>query len=84
MRKLLVVTATVATLIAATSAQAAEITGTVSSVNTKTDSITLNDGKAYVLPEGIEAESVKVGENVKVTFTQSKGQNRASALIKTK
>ena len=84
MRKLLVVTATVATLIAATNAQAAEITGTVSSVNTKTDSITLNDGKAYVLPEGIEAESVKVGENVKVTFTQSKGQNRASALIKTK
>ena len=84
MRKLIVVTATVATLIAATNAQAAEMTGTVSSVNTKTDSITLNDGKAYVLPEGIEAESVKVGENVKVTFTQSKGQNRASALIKTK
>ena len=83
MRKFLLAAATVG-LIAATNAYAAETTGTVRSVNTKSDSITLSDGKVYVLPEGIEAESIKVGERVKITFSQSKGKNRASAVEKAK
>jgi len=82
MRRFLLATAFA--LVAASNAQAAEITGTVRSVNTRSDSITLSDGKAYVLPEGIEAESVTVGETVKVQFTQRKGQNRASSLVKIK
>lgn len=84
MHKFLLAVATAAVLVAATNAQAAETTGTVRSVNTKSDSITLSDGRTYILPEAIEAESVKVGERVKVTFTQSKGKNRASSLVKTK
>ena len=79
-----VLTAAAAALILATNAQAAETTGTVIAVNTKSDSITLSDGKVYTLPEGIEAESLKVGDKVKVTFTQSKGRNRASSLVKAK
>jgi hypothetical protein len=79
-----VLTAAAAALILATNAQAAETTGTVVAVNTKSDSITLSDGKVYTLPEGIEAESLKVGDKVKVTFTQSKGRNRASSLVKAK
>lgn len=71
-------------MFAAATAYAAETTGTVRSVNTKSDSITLSDGKVYVLPEGIEAESVKVGQRVKVKFSQSKGKNRVSSLIKLK
>ena len=57
MREFLLATAIAA--VAATNAQAAETTGTVRSVNTRSDSITLSDGTTYSLPEGIEAESVK-------------------------
>ncbi len=84
MRNFLLATTTAAVLLAATNVQAAETTGTVRSVNTKSDSITLNDGKAYVLPEGIEAESVKAGEKVTIVFAKHKGTNRASSLVKAK
>ena len=57
MREFLLATAIAA--VAATNAQAAETTGTVRSVNKRSDSITLSDGTTYSLPEGIEAESVK-------------------------
>lgn len=76
--------ATAITVVAATNAQAAEITGTVRSVNTKSDSVTLSDGKTYSLPEGIEAEAVKVGEKVRINFTSNHNQNRASSLTRTK
>lgn len=65
-------------------AYAAETTGTVSGVNTKSDSITLSDGKAYVLPEGIEAESVKVGQRIKLKFSEKNGRNQVSSLVRLK
>ena len=83
MRKLLLA-ATGMGLLLATSAQAAETTGIVRSVTTKSDSITLDDGKVYVLPEGIEAESVKAGERVKIIYSQGKGKNQVSSLTKLK
>lgn len=82
MRKFLLATAIAA--VAAANAQAAETTGTVRSVNTKSDSVTLSDGTTYSLPEGIEAESVKVGEKVRIKFSSSHNQNRASSLVKAK
>ncbi len=82
MRKFLLATAIAA--VAATNAQAAETTGTVRSVNTRSDSVTLSDGTTYSLPEGIEAESVKVGEKVRIKFSSSHNQNRASSLVKAK
>lgn len=72
-----------AVLVAGTAAaHAAESVGTVQSVNTKTDAVTLSDGLTYSLPEGIEAESLKPGEKVKITYSSSKGHNRASSLVK--
>lgn len=82
MREFLLATAIAA--VAATNAQAAETTGTVRSVNTRSDSITLSDGTTYSLPEGIETESVKVGEKVRIKFSSSHNQNRASSLVKAK
>lgn len=82
MRKFLLATAIAA--VAATNAQAAETTGTVRSVNTRSDSVTLSDGTTYSLSEGIEAESVKVGEKVRIKFSSSHNQNRASSLVKAK
>ncbi|WP_080654946.1 DUF1344 domain-containing protein [Bradyrhizobium japonicum] len=82
MRKFLLATAIAA--VAATNAQAAETTGTVRSVNTRSDSVTLSDGTTYSLPEGTETESVKVGEKVRIKFSSSHNQNRASSLVKAK
>ena len=84
MRRISLASTVAAVLVMAPAAYAAEITATVRSVDTKSDSITLSDGKVYVLPEGIEAESIKVGEKVKLTFTPSKGSNRVSSLAKAK
>jgi opacity protein-like surface antigen len=73
-----------AALVLITNAHAAQVTGTIQSVNVKSDSVTLSDGRVYMLPEGIEAESVRVGDKVEITFTAIKGGNRASALVKSK
>ena len=58
----------------ASAALAATDIGTVKSVNSKGDAITLDDGKVFVLAEGTEAESVKVGTKVKVTFSEKSGK----------
>jgi hypothetical protein len=53
---------------------AATASGTVKSVNSKGDAITLDDGEVFVLAEGTEAESVKVGTKVKITFSMKSGK----------
>ena len=53
---------------------AATDVGTVKSVNAKGDAITLDDGKVFVLAEGTEAESVKIGTKVKVTYSLKSGK----------
>jgi uncharacterized membrane protein len=64
----------VAFLATASVALAATDIGTVKSVNSKGDAITLDDGKVFVLAEGTEAESVKVGSKVMVTFSEKAGK----------
>ena len=59
---------------------AATTTGTIKSISTKNDAITLADGKTYGLPEGIEAEDLKVGEKVQVTYSNVNGKTKVSAL----
>lgn len=80
----LIVTIVGVGVLATASAYAAETSGTVRKVNTKSDAITLSDGRVYILPEGIEAESVQIGQRVKLKFNQSKGRNRVSSLVKLK
>lgn len=76
-----IVTAALLTSAAATSAFAAEATGTITAVNTKADAITLSDGKVLTLPEGVEAETLKVGEQVRVTYSTAHGKMRASKVV---
>ncbi len=68
--KRLVITATVvAAMLATSSAFAKDVDGTIKSIDTKADMITLNNGQRVRLPEGIEAETLKVGEHVAITYT---------------
>ncbi|MGO4441416.1 DUF1344 domain-containing protein [Rhizobium sp. RAF56] len=63
----------------ATGAFAKEATGTITSVNKKADAVTLSDGKTFNLPEGIEAETLHVGEQIRITYsTSASGKTRVS------
>jgi hypothetical protein len=70
--------AIVLALISASPAFASETTGTITAINTKTDTIALSDGKSYVLPERIEAEQFKVGQKLRVTYSGKSGKWLAS------
>jgi Cu/Ag efflux protein CusF len=63
-----------ALLITASAAFGATDTGIIKNVDPKGDAITLDDGKVFVLAEGTEAESLKVGDKVKVTFKMKSGK----------
>lgn len=59
---------------------AAEMTGTVKAIDKSHDSITLTDGKTFTLPEGIEAETLKVGEKIKVVYSSKAGKLLATSI----
>ncbi len=63
-----------------TGAFAKAATGTIASVDTKGDAITLSDGETFTLPEGIEAETLHVGEKVVVTYSTKAGKLAASSI----
>src|SRR5262245_16602292 len=56
--------AAVLVIASATGAFAKEDTGTIKKINKTGDQVTLSDGKVFTLPEGIEAETLKVGARV--------------------
>lgn len=72
--------ATIGVMVFCTPVLAATATGTVKSISTKDDAITLSDGKTYGLPEGVEAEDLKVGQRVQVTFSNANGKIKVSAV----
>ena len=66
---------------ASSAAFAKSATGTIQSIDKSGDSFTLTDGKTFTLPEGIEAETLKAGEKVVVTYKTTKsGKLEASSV----
>ena len=82
MNKLFITTPIVASILLSTAALAAGTTavGTVKSVDTNGDSITLNDGGVYILSEGFEAESFKPGQKVAISFKMKGGKMIATSV----
>jgi hypothetical protein len=81
--KKLVIAAGAAALLAASSlvALADQASGTISSIDTASGSVTLNDGKVYFLPQTVAAATLKVGDKVTITFTSdTSGKMMASDL----
>ncbi|AMS41413.1 DUF1344 domain-containing protein [Aminobacter sp. NyZ550] len=64
---------TVASLAFIGAAYAAEVQGTVQSVDPATRSITLDDGKTYVIPETLKVDGLAAGAKVKVTVDDTTG-----------
>ncbi|PDT01699.1 hypothetical protein CO666_23730 [Rhizobium chutanense] len=60
---------------------AAQTSGTITAISKKADTITLSDGKTYVLPEGIEDTKLRVGEKVQLTYADKAGKAVVSHLV---
>ena len=83
MRKsVIAATALALAALASTAAFAKAITGTIESIDKNGDSITLTDGKTFTLPEGIEAETLKPGEKVVVTYKTTKSGKLAASNVR--
>jgi Cu/Ag efflux protein CusF len=59
---------------------AASDTGTIKHIDPSSDAITLDDGKTFTLAEGTEAESLKVGQKVSVTYDMKAGKMVATKI----
>jgi hypothetical protein len=69
MRRLLVATSAAALLAASSfAAYAEDAKGAVQSIDTTAGTVTLADGQVYVLPEGFDAASIAVGDEVTITY----------------
>lgn len=67
--------------LAAGVAFAATDTGKVARIDNANDAITLEDGKTFVFAEGVEADSLKIGETVEVTYDSKQGKLVASKIV---
>jgi hypothetical protein len=79
MRKLMIA-ASAAALIAASSAVAlaAEATGAIASVDPAAGTVTLDSGQTFTLPASVDAASLQVGQQVKITYEEADGKMTAS------
>ena len=61
-------------------AATAPAVGAIKAIDAKNDSITLVDGKTYMLPKGFKLNTLKVGEKVSVKWELQNGKNVATAV----
>ncbi len=80
MKKLVTALTVIAAFGLSFAANAAMMSGTVKSVDSSHDAITLSDGSTYTLAEGSEAEDFKPGTKVAVTYTKQNGKNVATSV----
>ncbi|MGB9141057.1 MAG: DUF1344 domain-containing protein [Aestuariivirga sp.] len=52
-------------------------TGAIKSIDAKANSITLADGKTFILPKGFKLETLKAGEKVVVAYEVKSGKMEA-------
>jgi hypothetical protein len=79
--KNLMIAASAAALLAASSlaALAAEASGSIASVDSAAGTVTLDSGQTFILPSGLDAASLQVGQQVTITYEESAdGQMQAS------
>lgn len=84
MRKSVIASSVILVFAGSTAALASADTGAIVSIDKKGDSITLSDGKTFTLPEGIEAETLRVRQKVTVTYSGKAGALHASKIVPAK
>lgn len=82
MKRLVIEVAALLLMASPAGAFAAQDTGTIKSINKASDSITLSDGKEFKLPEGVEAETLKIGAKIRVEYsTDASGKATVSSVV---
>jgi Cu/Ag efflux protein CusF len=83
MRKSLILAASLGTMLISSAAFAASMNaaGVIKSIDAKANTITLADGKSYVLPAKFDIKSLKTGEKVTVTYDM-KGKEMVATGVK--
>jgi Cu/Ag efflux protein CusF len=78
----LMITAGAAAILAVSSlaALAAEANGAIASIDPAAGSVTLADGKTYFLPASVAAASLKIGQQVTITYEEQNGKMNASVV----
>lgn len=79
MRKLMLATTAAALLAGISFANAADIVGTVKSINPATMMVTLDSGQSYKLPATAKATDWKVGDRIKLTTDSNNVVTAANA-----
>jgi hypothetical protein len=80
MRTIFVTLAAGAILGFATTAFAAEATGTIKTIDMSKHSLTLNNGSTYDVAKDVKLDGLKVGEKVTLTYSQSGKAMDATAI----
>jgi len=80
MKKLIVPASAAALLALASVASAANVTGTIKSIDAAKGTVELNNGSVYSAPSKIKLSQFKVGEKVSVNYEKTKGKMELSTL----
>ena len=82
MRKLMIAASAAALLATVSIAAAADVTGTIKSIDATAGTVTLDNGQTFTLAADLksQAASWKVGDKVKVTYEQSGAAMNATAV----
>lgn len=85
MRAFLIPAAIAAGLALAPAAFAAQTTtGTIKAMDTKTHTVTLDNGTVYNLPSSVKEKDLKVGEKVSVNWDMKAGKHQATTVAAAK
>ena len=82
MRKSLILAASLGTMLISSAAFAAAMNenGVIKTIDAKANTITLADGKTFVLPSGFVITTLKAGEKVAVVYDMKNNQMVASSV----
>jgi Protein of unknown function (DUF1344) len=74
MRRLIIAASSAAFLVASSAVALAEqATGAIASIDPRANTVTLENGETFSLPESFDAATLTVGEKVKITYTMGDG-----------
>ena len=80
MKNLILPTVAAMLFAGASVAYAADVTGTIKSIDTAKDTFTLDNGSTYAAPSSVKLSTFKVGEKVSVDYSMSNGKMEATSI----
>jgi opacity protein-like surface antigen len=82
MRKLMIAASAAALLATVSIAAAADVTGTIQSVDPSAGTVTLDNGQTFMLSSSLKSQAAnwKIGDKVKVTY-QGSGANMSATAV---